>query len=213
MSQTSSRSWLPANPRERRILAVAILLLLVAIVIAVVAVPAVLLHRHYDQHLARMTRQLKAQTAFNAQRPDMIRSLDALKAKDVRKLFLKGTTAALASAELQDQVKQVVESAGGRQNVATASPNKDDGGYRTVSANFQISVSTINLRRLLHALETREPYLFVDNLIVRSGVPFGFRQQPGVPEPELFVQMDVSAIAQVSPDSANAAARPAGGKS
>ena len=213
MSQISGRSWLPANPRDRRILAVAILLLLVAIVIAVVAVPAVLLHRHYDQHLARMTRQLKTQTAFNAQRPDMIRSLDALKAKDVRKLFLKGTTAALASAELQDQVKQVVEMAGGRQNLATASPNKDDGGYRTVSANFQISVSTVNLRRLLHALETREPYLFVDSLIVRSGVPFGFRQQPGVPEPELFVQMDVSAIAQVSPDSANAPARPAGGKS
>ncbi len=211
MKPASSRSWLPHNPRDRRVLAVAILALAVCSVVAAISVPAVLLHRHYDQHLARMTRQLNAQSAVNAQRPQVVRALEVLKAKDTRKLFLKGTTTALASAELQDVVKQVVEASGGRQNVATASPNKDDGAYRTVTANFQISVSHNNLRRLLHALESREPYLFVDNLLIRSQTPFGFRPQTGVAEPDLFLQMDVSAISPIVGDTAPGAAKTGGG--
>lgn len=216
MTRVTGQAWLPHNPRDRRILAVALLILIVAVVVAAIAVPVAMLNRHYDQNLARMTRQWKSQSTFNAMRPQVTRALEALRAKDVRKHFLKGTTSALASAELQDQVRQVVEANGGRLISASANPHKDDGAYRFANANFQLNISNINLRRMLHELEAREPYLFNDNLVIRSQVPFGYRPPAGVAEPELFVQMDVSAIAHIGADGSAAAAAsarsPGGGK-
>jgi general secretion pathway protein M len=214
MNNAAGQAWLPHNPRDRRILAVALLLLVIALVVAAVAVPVVLLNRHYDQNLAKMTRQWKSQSTFNSMRPQVARALELLRAKDVRKFFLKGTTSALASAELQDQVRQVVEANGGRLISASANPHKDDGAYRFATANFQLNINNANLRRMLYALEAKEPYLFNDNLVIRSQVPFGYRPPPGTSEPDLFVQMDVSAIAYVGTDgSAGAAgsARPPGG--
>ena len=146
----------------------------------------------------------------------MTRALESLNARDVRKYFLKGTTSALASAELQDQVRQVVEANGGRLITASANPHKDDGAYRIASANFQLNIGNANLRRMLHALETREPYLFNENLVIRSQVPFGYRPPQGGTEPDLFVQMDVFGIARVAADGAAGTAgtlRPTGGKS
>ena len=214
MIKATGLAWLPHTPRDRRILAVALLVLTTAVMVAAIAVPVGLLNRHYDQNLAKMTRQWKSQSAFNAMRPQVTRALESLRAKDVRKFFLKGTTSALASAELQDQVRQVVETNGGRLISANANPHKDDGAYRFVTANFQLNISNTNLRRMLHALETREPYLFNDNLVIRSQVPFGYRPPAGTPEPDLFVQMDVSSIAYIVADGsagATATSRPPDG--
>ena len=215
MNKMPTKSWLPHNPRDRRILAIALLLLAVAVVLAAIAVPVILLNRHYDENLARMTRQWKSQTAFNELRPQITRALEQLKARDVRKLFLKGTTGALATAELQDYVGQVIEASGGRLISRNVNPHKDDGPYRYVTGNFQLNISNANLRRMLHALESKEPYLFNDSLIIRSQTPFGYRPPAGTAEPDLFVQMDVSSVAYVGNEgSAGAAtAKPVGGKS
>ena len=215
MNKMPTKSWLPHNPRDRRILAIALLLLAVAVVFAAIAVPVILLNRHYDENLARMTRQWKSQTAFNELRPQITQALEQLKARDVRKLFLKGTTGALATAELQDYVGQVIEASGGRLISRNVNPHKDDGPYRYVTGNFQLNISNANLRRMLHALESKEPYLFNDSLIIRSQTPFGYRPPAGTAEPDLFVQMDVSSVAYVGNEgSAGAAtAKPAGGKS
>lgn len=216
MTKPTGRAWLPHNPRDRRILAVTLLVLTIAIVAAAIAVPVVLLNRHYDQNLAKMTRQWKSQSAFNAMRPQVALALESLRAKGVRKFFLKGTTGALASAELQDQVRQIVETNGGKLITANASPHKDDGAYRVASANFQLNINNTNLRRMLHELETREPYLFNDNLVIRSQVPPGYRPPAGASEPDLFVQMDVSGVGYVSADAAAGATGtprlPGGGK-
>ena len=215
MNKMPTKSWLPHNPRDRRILAIALLLLAVVVVLAAIAVPVILLNRHYDENLARMTRQWKSQTAFNELRPQITRALEQLKARDVRKLFLKGTTGALATAELQDYVGQVIEASGGRLISRNVNPHKDDGPYRYVTGNFQLNISNANLRRMLHALESKEPYLFNDSLIIRSQTPFGYRPPAGTAEPDLFVQMDVSSVAYVGHEgSAGAAtAKPVGGKS
>lgn len=214
MIKATSLGWLPQNPRDRRFLAVALLLLIAALIIAAIAVPVVLLNRHYDDYLGKVTRQWRSQSAFNAMRPQVNRSLETLRAINVRKYFLKGSTSALASAELQDLVRQVVEGNGGRLISASANPHKDDGAYRIATANFQLNVSNTNLRRMLHALEIREPYLFNDNLMIRSQVPFGYRPPVGASEPDLFVQMDVSGVAYVGVEGSTGAAassRPAGG--
>lgn len=200
MNAPKAKVRLPNNPRDRRLLATALLLLVFVAVVAAIAVPVILLNRHYDDNLARMTRQWKSQTAFNDRRPEVMRALEQLKARDVRKLFLKGTTGALATAELQDHVGQVIEASGGRLISRNVNPHKDDGPYRYVTGNFQLNISNVNLRRMLHALESREPYLFNDSLVIRSQTPLGYRPPAGTAEPDLFVQMDVSSVAYVGSD-------------
>ncbi|MBL8512841.1 MAG: hypothetical protein JNJ55_02535 [Betaproteobacteria bacterium] len=197
---------LPADARARRVLALGILLIFAGLVSAAIAVPVVWLHRHYDAAIERMTKQWQSQTAFNAKRQQMAGALEALRAREPRKLYLKGTTAALAAAELQDVVKQAVEAQGGRVISVQGLANKEDAGYRIAAATFMLNVNNVNLRRVLHALESQQPFVFIDNLTVRSHTPPGFRPPPGGQEPDLYVQFDASALAVANPEAQSAQA-------
>ena len=195
MTTATMPAWLPADVRKRRWLAVALLVLLVTVVVAALAVPAVLLHRYYDDNIAKLSRQLRTQTAFNALRPRLAEKLDILKARDVKKFFLKGTSSALALAELQETVRTTIEANGGRVSGSSVPGNssKDDGPYRQVATAVTLNANNANLRRVLYALETREPFLFIDTVVIQ--VTSGFRPAPGVAEPEMYVQLDVHAFA------------------
>jgi general secretion pathway protein M len=186
-------AWLPADPNKRRAVAAALLLLSIMVIAAAVCVPAVLLHRHYDENIARLVRQVGTQTAFNALRPRLAEKLDSLKSRDVKKLFLKGTSSALALAELQEAVRTAIEANGGRvvSSVQGNAP-KEEGAYRQVAATFNMNTNNANLRRVLYTLESREPYLFIDSVVIQ---PQGYRPAPGAPEPDMFVQLDVRAFA------------------
>lgn len=197
MKTTSVPMWLPSDPRRRRGLAATLLILMAALIVSAVVVPAVLLHRHYDVSIARLSRQVSTQTAFNAMRPRLTEKLEKLKSRDVRKFFLKGTSSALALAELQETVRGTIESNGGR--VAGSSPQgnatKDEGTYRPVAATFTFNANNTNLRRVLYMLETREPYLFVESIVIQPQVGSTWRPPPGSPEPDMFVQLDVRGFA------------------
>jgi general secretion pathway protein M len=183
------------SPRGQRVLAVTILCAAILLPIAAITALAWVGHRHYDDAIFKMTRQLKSQSAANASRPQLLQTVELLKAKDIKKYFLKGGTPALAGAELQEFVKSVAEQNSGRVLSVQTLPHKDVDGYRQLSASVQMSVSVPNLRTILYALESKEPYVFVDGLKVTSQAGFGFKPAPGAPEVEHFVQMDVSGIA------------------
>lgn len=202
------------SPKQRRGFAIALLLLVILLPLAAVAALAWMGHRHYDDTLFTMTRQLKSQSAMNATRPKLLEAVEVLKAKDVKKYFLKGGTPALAGAELQDLVKAVIEQNSGRVQSVQTLPHKDADGYRQLSATIQMSINVPNLRNSLHALESKEPYLIVDNLTIRSQSGFGYKPPPGAPEQEHFVQFDVSAyvplvVAEPPPAAGAPVAKPA----
>ena len=60
MTASTSLKWLPSDPQKRRWLAVALVLLVAALLVAIIAIPAVLLHRYYDENIAKLTRQISA---------------------------------------------------------------------------------------------------------------------------------------------------------
>ena len=196
MTSTNIPTWLPADPRKRRWLAFVLLLLVIGLITAAVAVPAVLLHRHYDESIARLSRQVSTQTAFNALRPRLTEKLAILKQRDVRKLYLKAASTALALAELQEMVRTTIETNGARviSSVQGATP-REDGAYRPVTASFTLSANNANLRRVLYALEIKEPYLFIDTVGIQPQIGPGYRPAPGTVEPEMFVQLEVRGYA------------------
>lgn len=186
-----------ADPRRRRVLAIAVFLLLIALLIAAIAVPAWWLYKRYADSAAMASRQLASYTALNQLRPSLLQGVETLKAKQTRKYFVKGNTPALMGADLQDAIRTLVESNGGRVVVSQLLPHRDDGNYRVLNASVQVTANIQNLRRILYEMEARTPYLFIENLNIRAQVPASYKPMPGF-EPDMFIQFEVSGIAPVN---------------
>ena len=175
---------------QSRRLAIGVLAAVSLAVVAVVAIPAWLLNRHYDAALLDMTEKLERYRRIAATRPEVVRGLEAVRAKDARKFFLRSGAAALSAAEAQEAMRTLIEASGGRLITMQAPASKEEGRHRQISVNVQLTANILALRRILHALESNTPYLFAENVMVRSQVPSTFRPGPGS-EPEMFVQFDV----------------------
>lgn len=179
------------NPQQSRRAAIWLLCGAIAAIIAAVALPVWLLHRHYDAALSDATDRLERYGRIVASRPAVAQQLEAMRAKETRKFFLRSGAPALSAAEAQEAVRSIVEASGGRLITMQAPVSKEDGRYRQVSVNVQLTANVQAMRKILDGIENRVPYLFVDNLTIRSQVPSSFRPTPGA-EPEMFMQFDVS---------------------
>ena len=92
-----------------------------------------------------------------AQAPEYRKALEAMRAKDGRRFFLKNTAPNLAGAELQEQVRAAIESNGGRITTSQNQGPKDDGRFRQITVTVQFFASTPALQKILHALEAQPP--------------------------------------------------------
>jgi hypothetical protein len=194
------------SPAQARALALGLLVVVVAALLALLLAPVWLLHKHYDDAIETWSTRLATYRRVAAQAPELRAALDAMRSKDGRRFYLRNTAPNLAGAELQELVKAAIEGQGGRITTSQSPAPRDDGGFRQIVANVQFFATTPNLQRILYALETREPYLVVDNITIRPTNAFrGFKPAAGQ-EPEVNVQLDVSAWAMPEPS-----ARPAAG--
>lgn len=185
------QSW-PAEKRRKA--ALGLLGLSVVLLVAIVGLPLWLAHRHYDTALEDIDKRLVRYERLAAARPDLEKKLEGVRAIGSRKYFLKANAASLSAAEIQEKVRQLVESGGGRLISVQAVPPRDDGRFRLVTVTIQANANIGALRKILHAAETAEPYVFIDSLTVRAQVPPGFKPPAGA-DPEMFVQLDISGFA------------------
>jgi general secretion pathway protein M len=188
------------TPRQSRALAVAILALVVALALSIVLLPVMLLHKHYDDAIGSLTDLLDRYRRVAAQAPEYRNALEAMREKDGRRFFLKNTAPNLAGAELQEIVRGAIEGNGGRITTSQTPPPKGDGRFKQITVNMQFFATTPALQKILHALETQQPYLVVENITMRPLNAFrGFKPAPGQ-EPEINVQMEVGAFAFGEPE-------------
>jgi len=182
------------DPRRSRQLALGLLAVALVALVALVAIPAWLVHRHYDVAIGENLNKLDRFRRIAGTRPALARQLEAMSSRDPRKFFLRGGPPALSAAEAQEAIRGVIESSGGRLITMGAPTSKEQGRYRQVTVNVQFTANILALRKILATVEGRTPYLFIDNLMVRTQVPANYRPSPGA-EPEMFVQFDVSGYA------------------
>jgi general secretion pathway protein M len=190
----------PLKPSHSRALALGLLFVAVFVGLALVLAPFLWLHRHYNVAIDSAQQRLERYRSVSAQAPELQKTLDALRAKQGRRFFLKNTAANLAGAELQDLVRAAVENNGGRITTVQITAPRDDGRFRQIGVNLQLFATTPNLQKILYAIETQQPYLVIENLTVRPLNAFrGFRPAPGA-EPELSVLLDVTGVAYAEGD-------------
>jgi hypothetical protein len=183
------------KPRQSRALAIALLIVAVAAGLALLIAPWLMFHRHYDAAIDSMSDRLERYRRVATQGPEYRKALDAVRAKDGRRFFLKNTAPNLAGAELQDMVKAAIDSNAGRLTTISITAPRDEGRFRVIGVNLQLFATTANLQKILYALETQQPYLVVENLRVSPLNAFrGFKPAPGA-EPEVNVLFDVVGFA------------------
>lgn len=195
------RSSLPLaamDPVRSRRFAAGLLVVAALALFALVGIPVWLLNRHYDRAVEDFAGRLERYRRIASMQPEISKHIEAMRAHDPRRFFLRSGPAALSAAEAQEAIRAIVEANGGRLITMQAPNTRDDGRYRQVTVNVQLTANVFALRKSLHDIETRTPFLFVDNLMVRSQVPSNFRPGAGA-EPEMFVQLDVAGYAFTGP--------------
>ncbi len=184
------------SPDRSRRLAIGLLVLAIAAAIAAVAVPVWLRHRHYDIAMQENLDKLDRYRRISSTRPEVARQLEAMRGKESRKFFLRSGAAAFSAAEAQEAVRAIVEANGGRLITMQAPSSRDEGRYRQVTVNVQLTANIFALRKIIAAIEGNTPFMFVDNMMIRSQVPANHKPAPGQ-EPDMFVTLDVTGYALV----------------
>jgi general secretion pathway protein M len=183
------------SPFQQRALALLLFVGILIVALLLLLGPVILLHRHYDNAIAETSDRVSRLHRVAAQAPELRRALDAMKERDGRRFFLKNIAPNLAGAELQELVKAAIETNGGRITTSQNTSPRDDARFKQIGVNVQFFATTPALQKILGSLESQQPYLLVDNITVRPLNAFrGFKPGPGM-EPEVNVQLDVSAFA------------------
>jgi hypothetical protein len=135
------------------------------------------------------TRTLEKYISLIAEKPDIEKNLASLKesrkADDVK--LIEGDTLSLASAALQEMVKDIVTRSGGTISSQRVGKPEDVGKFKVIT----VSMDTIlpdprALRDILYAIETQTPYLVVKDLDARIR---NYRDPR-----DLVVKLDISSL-------------------
>lgn len=135
------------------------------------------------------TRTLEKYISLIAEKPDIEKNLATLKesrkADDVK--LIEGDTLSLASAALQEMVKDIVTRSGGTISSQRVGKPEDVGKFKVIT----VSMDTIlpdprALRDILYAIETQTPYLVVKDLDARIR---NYRDPR-----DLVVKLDISSL-------------------
>jgi Type II secretion system (T2SS), protein M subtype b len=139
--------------------ALAALLLLVF-----VAMPAIAAFQAQNQERADALDQLSIFRKEVASRPAMLQALaeSRLQAASMPGL-MRSPTDALAAAQLQVLVKQLVEANAGDLRSAQALAPAPANGFSRIAVQCDLTLPMAHLKDLLYAVETHQPYIFIEH--------------------------------------------------
>lgn len=178
------------SPAANRALALGLLALMVATGFAAIGLPLVAAHAHLDQRIETARRILAVGVLapdIQAQLPDSLEALRQRAAAEPAWLPKEGDS--LAGAALQNRIRLMVESQGGELRSTQILPAAAEGDLRRIGVRAQFAAATESLQGILYGLESRMPFLFLDNVSLRRRAGQRINAQPE--EERLDVTMDV----------------------
>lgn len=156
---------------QRRLLALTVLVLVIGMVYTLAVKPLMALNNHYldridqlQQRLQILDRKIAAGAELRAQHAQLKRFLSS------NRHYLTSETEALAAADLQRIIKRA-STANQTEVVSTQTlPTIVEQDFTGVLVKVRMRGKLTNVARLFHSLETSTPYLFIDDVSIRSRV-------------------------------------------
>jgi general secretion pathway protein M len=160
---------LQLSPWMSRAAALALLGLLLMAAYAVVLHPLFGRYEGYQSTLQDLQSHLARYRAVAAERGAVEKRIEAFRRERGNvEVYLRNATSTLASAELQERIKQVVEGGGGTLVSTQTLPDRSDGGLVQVAIKVRMKGEVESMQKVFYELESGRPLLFIDNVFVRS---------------------------------------------
>jgi general secretion pathway protein M len=162
---------------RERLLAVGLLLFAIALIYMLVLSPLFTLRKEYAESVDESEFRLERYRKIAAERPLWSRRVEEIKQHGrVSEQYIAKETPALASADLQTLIKEIVTTSGGELISTQVVPEQQEEQLTRIAVRIRMNGSTKVLRDVLHAVETSQPILWVDNLNLR---PIRMPMRPG----------------------------------
>ena len=136
----------------------------------------------------RLVGRFDAMAVGESDLQDRVNELAELQASEP--YYLTKETDALAAVELQNRVKAAVKENGGTIRSIQPLPGEKEGEFQRVTLRIQITTTIGSLFRIVHVLETTQPFLFLDNVDIKSRQP-RVSAEDQTTEPILTVTLDL----------------------
>ena len=156
---------------KRRGLALLILVVVAGLAYSVTVTPLLSLKRDYSDRIDNLERRLRIVDNKLA-RGDSLRARQAVLKQQMERNdhYLKSNTEALAGADLQRIIKRLAQLNQCEILSTQPLPSIQESGFNAVSLKVRMRGKLDNFVRIFHALETGTPYLFLDDLSIRSRI-------------------------------------------
>ncbi|SMF96953.1 general secretion pathway protein M [Methylomagnum ishizawai] len=158
----------PIRINKSRLAALGLLFGVLAVVYFACLAPLLGLAREYGENIEELQFRLTRLSKIAAEKEGLVKRLEVIRAEGEQDdSFLARSTAALASAELQTQIKGAVSEAGGELTSTQVIPEHIEENFTRVAVKVRMNGGTNVLRQVLHNFESAKPSLFIENLNIR----------------------------------------------
>jgi general secretion pathway protein M len=159
----------PLSDAHQRLLALALLALACLMVYFALVAPYLSWLRANQERIADLKFQLERLARAAAEEPYWQARLKAIQANQgTQRHYLGGETPALASAELQNHLSEILRAAGGEVTSTQVLPHRQEDRFLRIAVLVRFTASTSALREILYRIESHRPLLMVESLNIRA---------------------------------------------
>ena len=155
---------------QRRLLALAIMVVGLGAVFSATALPFLLANRHYQDTIEGMEsrlQQLQRAAAIADTLKPQYEQLERWQKTDAH--YLKSNSAALAAAELQRLLKRIATTKNAQVVSTQILTTRQEEGFDRISLKVRMRGQLEHIVQAFYALETGDPFIFLDYVSIRAG--------------------------------------------
>lgn len=169
------------------------------VILFLLSLPLVAAFRVQDQRIATSLRELSILRAEAAAIPTLRDQLKSLRQQiSVSPGAVQSASTALAQSQLQQALDSITTANGAAIHSTQMVPPDRAHGFESIAIQDDMTVPMSKLGNLIYAVETRTPYLFLDNVQIASSQPWQTPTGSGQ-DPQLNVRWTVHAYRWSAP--------------
>lgn len=156
------------NPKAQRWLAVGLLIFVVLIFMLAIVVPIINKGFELNETKENLAFTLKKYERILAEKDSVVRNIEAIKQQhEDQGYFNNQGTSALASAQMQEFIKQAIVQADGQLSSQQVLPPNNKDNFNRITVSVRMTGNIEVLRSVLYKLETATPLIVIDQLDIR----------------------------------------------
>ncbi len=156
------------NNQTQRWLAVGLLGFVLLLVFLIVILPIINKGLELNENKENLAFTLRKYERILAGKDAVLKSIDSINQQNQEKgYFHSQGTSALASAEMQEFIKQAIVQAGGQLSSTQVLPTAEKDKFNRITVSVRMTGNIEVLRAVLYKLETSTPLIVIDQLDIR----------------------------------------------